>query len=285
MLLDEARVEGFRRALRHVVPMGGTVLELGGGTGVLSFFAAQQARRVWCVERNPALVRAARGFLAENARGERVEVVEADAFDYLPPARVDVVICEMLHVAMLREKQIAVIDSFRRRYLEAFGPPLPRFVPEASLLAVQPVQRSFEFAGYRAAVPLFENPAFPTPRTLGLAEPAVYATLCYDEPLPHRFTWEGLFEIQSAGRLNAVRLVTKNLLAIQPQRGEVVEWSNQYLVLPLESPLSAEPGQTIGIAFDYTAGGTLESLADSLRVEKASLSCSTSEVRALRRAA
>ena len=69
----------------------------------------------------PLLVQAARHILAMNPGGERVEVVHADAFDYLPPEPVDVVICEMLHVGMLREKQIPVIDSFKQRYLEKFG--------------------------------------------------------------------------------------------------------------------------------------------------------------------
>src|SRR5487761_1017102 len=76
MLTDEARMAGFKEALEKVVPPGGKVLELGGGTGVLSFFAAQNAAKVWCVERNPELVRAARRILALNAGGDRIEVVE-----------------------------------------------------------------------------------------------------------------------------------------------------------------------------------------------------------------
>ncbi|MGC4002533.1 MAG: hypothetical protein QM811_05070 [Pirellulales bacterium] len=57
MLQDRTRMEPFREAIEMVVPVGGKVLELGGGTGVLSWFAAQRAAKVWCVERNPALAR------------------------------------------------------------------------------------------------------------------------------------------------------------------------------------------------------------------------------------
>jgi hypothetical protein len=56
--------------------------------------------------------------LALNPNGEKVEVIHADAFEYLPPEPVDVVICEMIHVGMLREKQVEVIESFKRRYTE-----------------------------------------------------------------------------------------------------------------------------------------------------------------------
>lgn len=80
---------------------------------MLSFFAAQRATKVWCVEYNPEMVQIARHILAMNLGGERVEVIEANAIDYLPPEPVDVVICEMLHVGMLREKQIPVIESFK----------------------------------------------------------------------------------------------------------------------------------------------------------------------------
>ncbi|MFN9977392.1 MAG: methyltransferase domain-containing protein, partial [Phycisphaerae bacterium] len=121
MLRDQSRMLPFQEAIDLVVPEGGTVLELGGGTGVLSWFAARKARKVWCVERNPALVNAARSFLSKNEFGDRVQVVHADAMAFLPPEPVDVVICEMLHVGLLREKQLQVIRDFKDRYLRAFG--------------------------------------------------------------------------------------------------------------------------------------------------------------------
>lgn len=96
MLRDRARMSGFRRAIAAAVFPGAKVLEFGGGTGVLSFFAAQQAGHVWCVERNPELVNEARRLLPRNPSTERIEVIHGDAFEYLPPEPVDVVICEML---------------------------------------------------------------------------------------------------------------------------------------------------------------------------------------------
>jgi type I protein arginine methyltransferase len=66
MLRDRARMSGFRRAIAASVLPGAKVLEFGGGTGVLSFFAAQQASHVWCVERNPELVNEARRLLPRN---------------------------------------------------------------------------------------------------------------------------------------------------------------------------------------------------------------------------
>src|SRR5438128_2348727 len=95
MLTDRSRMQGFRAAIEHVVQPGATVLELGGGTGVLSFFASRRAKHVWCVEKNPELAVEARRVLALNSGTDCIEVIQADAFQYLPPEPVDVVICEM----------------------------------------------------------------------------------------------------------------------------------------------------------------------------------------------
>ncbi len=170
MLLDQQRMLGFREAIEFVVPEGGKVLELGGGSGALSYFAAQIAARVYCVEKIPGNAEAARRFIANNRNGDRVQVICADAFDYLPPEPVDVVICEMLHVGMVREQQIEVIQSFKERYRHKFGDKLPRFIPEAFIQGVQLVQFSYDFFGYQASVPVFQQPGQADDRCIELAE-------------------------------------------------------------------------------------------------------------------
>lgn len=260
MLADQARMGAFREAITLVVPPDSRVLELGGGTGVLSFFAAQHAAKVWCVEKNPDLVREARRILALNSGSERVEVIEADAFDYLPPEPVEVVICEMLHVGMLREKQIPIIESFKRRYREKFGNLLPRFVPEGFIQAVQPVQQSFDFDGYYAPTPFFQQPSALQPRTEDLGNPAIYQVACYGETLPASCSWQGTIAIEQRGLLNALRFITKNLVAIDETRQCTIDWFNQYLVIPLPEPLMVEAGQQVAVSFSYQPGDPISAL-------------------------
>jgi len=270
MLTDQARMAGFKEALEHVVPQGGKVLELGGGTGVLSFFAAQNAAKVWCVERNHELVEAARRILALNAGGDRIEVVEGDAFEYLPPEPVDVVICEMLHVGLLREKQVEVIASFKARYQEKFGSKLPAFVPEASIQGLQPVQQTFETYGFYAPVPFFQQPGAVHEATHELAEPTLFQTVDYGKDLPSQCAFDGAFAVTKAGTLNAVRFITKNVLAILVQEQRTVDWFSQYLVLPLDEPVAVNAGDKLTASFAYRPGAQIEELASSLRVERAS---------------
>jgi len=277
MLCDQHRMEGFNAAISHTVKPGAAVLELGGGTGVLSFFAAQNARKVYCVEFNPELVEKARGLLKNNRNGDRVEVIHADAFEYIPPEPVDVVICEMLHVGLVREKQMEMIDAFKKRYASAFkAAPMPFFIPMITIQAIQPVYYDFHFSGYHAPMSQFQNQYAVSPRTLELGEPVIYHKLVYEEPYGLSCKWSGAVPITVEGNLNALRYITKNVLAVavenaaagQGSEGEappapvpsIFEWYNQYLILPLETETLVKPGQQMNVSLDYPAGAPISAL-------------------------
>ncbi len=266
MLNDTIRMAGFKEAINLVVKPGAKVLELGGGTGVQSFFAAQKAQKVYCVERNPELVGAARSFLAQNTNGNKVEVIQADALHYLPPEPVDVVICEMLHTGLLREKQMPVIDSFKKRYWEKFGGPLPIFVPEASIQAIQPIEQNFHFEGFYAPTILFQDPCSIQQRSKNLGNPEVFQLLSYAEPFSQTCHWDGEIIIAESGQLNALRLITKNILAINMLTHSTVDWHTQYIIVPLSTPILVSKGDHISIRFSYQGGAPLNALSDSLEV-------------------
>ncbi|MCC2955583.1 methyltransferase domain-containing protein [Massilia sp. IC2-477] len=267
MLMDQNRMHSFKSAIHYAVKPGAKVLELGGGTGVLSFFAAQQAAKVYCVEFNPDMVREARKFLAVNPNGHKVEVIHADAFDYLPPEPVDVVICEMIHVAMLREKQVEVIESFKRRYLAKFGGPLPVFLPEAVIMAAQPIQQEYDFEGFYAPIVQFQETGVVYPGTVELGQPAVYSLIDFSQPVDNVFAWEGGIVAEKSGMLNAMRFITKNVLAIVQEESNTIDWLNHYMTLPLAQPVKVEAGDLVHVAFQYRAGGSIPSLQASLRAQ------------------
>ena len=266
MLMDENRRANFKAAIDYAVFPGAKVLEFGGGTGVLSWFAAQHAEKVWCVEFNPDMVREARRMLAGNRNGERVEVVHGDAFEYLPPEPVDVVICEMIHVGMLREKQVQVIEAFKRRYKARFGGPMPRFIPEAVLMAVQPLQQHYGFHGFHAPIVQFQDHV-ESPRTVELADPLVYSTLDFTYPNGLDVRWEGEFRIARAGTVNALRFVTRNILAVVRQPPGTIDWLNHYMALPLAEPVRVSANDVLRVGFAYCAGGSIPSLQATLRAE------------------
>ena len=267
MLMDQNRMHGFKSAINYAVKPGAKVLELGGGTGVLSWFAAAKASKVYCVEFNPDMVSAARKMLSINPNGHKVEVVHADAFEYLPPEPVDVVICEMIHVAMLREKQVEVMESFKRRYLARFGGPLPVFLPEAVIMAVQPLQQDYDFEGFYAPIVQFQETNVHTPGTVELAPASVYSILDFSQPTDTAIAWQGQFMIDKAGSVNALRFVTKNVLAVVPEENSTIDWLNHYMTLPLNQPVQVNAGDVIEVSFHYRAGGSIPSLEAAIRVD------------------
>ena len=267
MLMDQNRMHGFKSAINYAVKPGAKVLELGGGTGVLSWFAAAKASKVYCVEFNPDMVMAARKMLSMNPNGHKVDVVHADAFEYLPPEPVDVVICEMIHVAMLREKQVEVMESFKRRYLARFGGPLPVFLPEAVIMAVQPLQQDYDFEGFYAPIVQFQETNVHTPGTFELAPAAVYSILDFSQPTDTAIAWQGRFVIDKAGSVNSLRFVTKNVLAVVPEENSTIDWLNHYMSLPLSQPVQVNAGDVIQVSFHYRAGGSIPSLEAAIRVD------------------
>lgn len=269
MLSQETRMNGFERAIDVSVHEGMKVVELGGGTGVLSFFAARAgAAKVYCVERQPHVARAATRFLAANKVSDRVEVITDDAMQYLPPEPVNVVICEMLHAAMLREKQLHIIDSFKQRYLAKFGGPLPLFLPEATVMAVQPLYTDYDFHGYHAAVPMFLDGSGNDTRLSELGHPILYSSFMYGDDYTKHFQFDQELVMMSGGMLNSFRFVTRNLLAIVEKEGRSIDWDMQQLIIPLNTPLEVLPGDRVRVRFRYDAGDSILALVESMDAAK-----------------
>lgn len=267
MLQDKQRLEGFRRAIELHVKPGMHVVELGGGTGILSSFAARCGATVTCVERNPELVFFARRTLQANGLDQQVTVVEGDAIEFVPSQPVDVVVCEMLHVALLREKQTAVLESFKENYQQNWNEQLPRFIPEASRLMVQMIHHPFDFGGYYAPLPIFQAPdVTANDGLIELSSLVDYAHIFYDEPISDTIRWQGRLRASANGFLSALRFVTQNFLSVESQ-GDSPTWPNQFLILPLQEPSPVLAGQEIDVEFSYRFGDPIESLHQSIRVE------------------
>ena len=115
MLLDEARVSAYARAIAATVRPGDVVLDVGSGSGLLALLAARAgARRVYAVERS-AMIELVRRHIEENGLGGVVEAVHADLVDLhgLPEAP-RVVVSEMLGHFAPAEQQHRVYRMARR---------------------------------------------------------------------------------------------------------------------------------------------------------------------------
>ena len=265
MLANEQRMAPFHEAIEKLVPIGSHVVELGGGTGVMSFLAAKRARKVTMVERLPHVAATARRLLAANGVSDRVTVVQGDARRFVPDEPADVVICEMLHAALVREKQIEVLKAFKVAHVARFGQRVPLIIPEASVLAVQPVFQPYDFHGYYAPVPFFFEAGIANVPTVEMGQPKVYSVVDYREELPESFSVEELLVAERAGTINALRFITKNAIGIFAAEGRSADWHMPYMSLALPFPIAVEPGDRIRVTFQYEAGASVESLQSSIQ--------------------
>jgi predicted RNA methylase len=170
-LKDEARTLAFRDAIRAVVRPGDVVVDIGAGTGILSFFAAEAgARRVYAVEIEPVSAAALRRSVALNpAVAGRVSVVEGDAAVVELPLLADVVIAEIIETGLLDEQQVPVLNALRRRGVVTGA---TRLVPAAYETTLQLVGTDHRYYGFEIAAPKHEWPFYdsgpgwhPTPVT------------------------------------------------------------------------------------------------------------------------
>jgi hypothetical protein len=92
------------------------------------------------------------------------------------------------------------------------------------------------------------------PRTVELADPQVYQQFFYDGPMPQTCRANLVFTAGRPGWLNAIRVITKNILAAHLLPPSTVDWLMNYLVIPLSKPIYIHEGDRIRVTFDYRPG-------------------------------
>lgn len=159
-LKDETRTLAFREAIRAVVRPGDVVVDVGAGTGILSFFAAEAgASAVHAVEIDPVSAEALRCSVGLNPRlGGVVRVVQGDAAVVDLP-RADVVMAEIIETGLLDEQQVPVLNALRCRGVIRAG---TRVIPGSYETTLQLVTTDHEYYGFAIAAPKHEWPFYST---------------------------------------------------------------------------------------------------------------------------
>jgi len=129
MLLDKARCEAYREAISRIVKPGDVVVDLGAGTGLLSFFAAQAgARRVYAIEMS-RMAETAAELIEGNGFRDRITLINKISTKVQLPERSDVLVTETLSSFCFdTENTIAYVADARERFLK----PGARIIPESA---------------------------------------------------------------------------------------------------------------------------------------------------------
>jgi SAM-dependent methyltransferase len=141
LLADETRTNAFREAILRVVKPGDVVLDLGCGSGILSFFACQAgAARVYAIDQTHA-ADVASLLARHNGLGDRITVLHGEAKTLELPERADVLLSETLGVSGLDEGIAEIVADARNRFLK----PDARIVPQHVAVWIVPVELDYDY--------------------------------------------------------------------------------------------------------------------------------------------
>ena len=94
------------------------VMDLGAGTGILSFFAAHAgARKVYAVE-STDMAENARTLVEANNLSDRIEVIQEKLEDLELPEKVDVIVSEPMGILLIHERIMEIYALARKRWLK-----------------------------------------------------------------------------------------------------------------------------------------------------------------------
>ena len=117
LLADELRTNAFRDAISRVVKPGDVVIDIGCGTGILSFFACQAgASKVYAIDRG-GMAGIAQFLARHNGFADRVVVLRDESTNVDLPEQADVLISETLGVLGLDENLLGSVIDARARLL------------------------------------------------------------------------------------------------------------------------------------------------------------------------
>ncbi|HEY2352575.1 MAG TPA: 50S ribosomal protein L11 methyltransferase [Candidatus Acidoferrum sp.] len=257
LLTDRNRTCGYQQAINQIIKQNDVVLDIGAGSGVLSFFACLAgARRVYAVEQND-IVSLARLLCDANGFSDRILFIRDRSQNIKLPEPVDVIVTDTGASFGLQGGTLGALLDARRRFLKPEGQILPQsvdlFVAPAEM---NPAQRLDVWNAEQFGLDFSAGRPFATSTiyqvSLGganvLADAALIANVCFKDAESSYVEGEAVSVSQRDGvmhgvgawmRVNLIPGVSFTNSPINP----TVDWARSFF--PIETPVLLRPGDTV----------------------------------------
>jgi hypothetical protein len=265
LLADETRTNAFREAIAKTVKPGDVVIDLGCGSGILSYFACQAgAARVYAIDstRMAGVV----SLLAQHlGLADRITVIEKESKQVELPERANVLISETLGVAGFDEGIAGSVKDARARLLTENA----RIIPSHLGVSLVPVELDYD---YDKHVAFWSEPHFGfdlSPLRVFASNTIAFAHIrgnAYLAPPHEMFSMAVGDALEARGTANftATRdgmlhgfgaFFTTTLIegiTLSNQRARETSWSQAFL--PLEVPVQLHTGARVDVDLQMDDG-------------------------------
>ena len=125
MLVDNVRTGSYGQAISQVVKRGDVVVDLGCGSGILSFLACRAgAKHVYAIE-SEDVIEMAKLVATKNGLQDRVTFFNDVSFNVTLPEQADVIVTETMGIFGFEEGILGSLTDARDRFLKPEGILIP----------------------------------------------------------------------------------------------------------------------------------------------------------------
>jgi protein arginine N-methyltransferase 1 len=136
MLADNGRVDAYYHGILKHVKQGDVVVDLGTGTGILSFFASlKEPKKIYAIEHSKRIIKAAEAAAHHNGI-RNIDFVNVNSKDFIAEEKVDVILHEQMGPFLFDENMVENVLDLRDRVLRKGG----KILPSKFELFIEPVK-------------------------------------------------------------------------------------------------------------------------------------------------